>query len=85
MVSNSEPVAEGTVIMAENQFAGRGQQESIWQTQPGKNISASIYLKPSFLPLEKNFYLNIAVSLAVSEALAFFMPNGVKVKWPNDI
>jgi len=85
LVSKSEPLAEGTVIMADNQFAGRGQQESVWQTQAGKNISTSIYLKPSFLPLNKQFYLNIAVSLAVSDALSCFVPEGIKVKWPNDM
>ncbi|TCD02359.1 biotin--[acetyl-CoA-carboxylase] ligase [Pedobacter frigidisoli] len=85
LVSKSEPLAEGTVIMADNQFAGRGQQESVWQTQAGKNISTSIYLKPSFLPLDKQFYLNIAVSLAVSDALSHFIPSGIKVKWPNDM
>lgn len=85
LVSKSEPLAEGTVIMADNQFAGRGQQESVWQTQAGKNISTSIYLKPSFLSLDKQFYLNIAVSLAVSDALMYFIPEGIKVKWPNDM
>ncbi|GGH12895.1 biotin--[acetyl-CoA-carboxylase] ligase [Pedobacter zeae] len=85
LVSKSEPLAEGTVIMADNQFAGRGQQENVWQTQAGKNISTSIYLKPSFLPLNKQFYLNIAVSLAVSDALTCFVSEGIKVKWPNDI
>ncbi|MCZ4243228.1 biotin--[acetyl-CoA-carboxylase] ligase [Pedobacter punctiformis] len=85
LASNSEPLPEGTVIMADNQFAGRGQQESVWQTEPGKNISTSIYLKPSFLPLNKQFYLNIAVSLAVSEALTQFVDEPVEVKWPNDI
>lgn len=85
LASNSEPLPEGTVIMADNQFAGRGQQESVWQTQSGKNISLSIYLKPSFLPLRKQFFLNMAVSLAVAEALSSFLPLPVKVKWPNDI
>ncbi|MFD2585029.1 biotin--[acetyl-CoA-carboxylase] ligase [Pedobacter vanadiisoli] len=85
LVSKSEPLAEGTVIMADNQFAGRGQQENVWQTQAGKNISTSIYLKPSFLPLNKQFYLNIAVSLAVSDALTCFVKEGIKVKWPNDM
>ena len=85
LVSKSEPLAEGTVIMADNQFAGRGQQESVWQTQAGKNISTSIYLKPSFLPLDMQFYLNIAVSLAVSDALSCFVTEGIKVKWPNDM
>jgi len=85
MASNSEPLPEGTVIMADHQFAGRGQQESVWQTEPGKNISTSIYLKPSFLPLEKQFYLNIAVSLAIADGLSCFLPNPPEVKWPNDI
>ncbi|MFC4211806.1 biotin--[acetyl-CoA-carboxylase] ligase [Pedobacter lithocola] len=85
LASNSEPLPEGTVIMADNQFAGRGQQESVWQTEPGKNISTSIYLKSSFLPISKQFYLNMAVSLAVSDALSFFLPSPVAVKWPNDI
>lgn len=85
LVSKSEPLPEGTVIMADNQFAGRGQQESVWQTESGKNISTSIYLRPNFLPLNKQFYLNIAVSLAVSEALSHFLPQAVEVKWPNDI
>lgn len=85
LASNSEPLPEGTVIMADNQFAGRGQQESVWQTESGKNISLSIYLKPSFLPLRQQFFLNMAVSLAVAEALSYFLPLPVKVKWPNDI
>ncbi|WP_293786565.1 biotin--[acetyl-CoA-carboxylase] ligase [uncultured Pedobacter sp.] len=85
LVSKSEPLAEGTVIMADHQFAGRGQQESVWQTQEGKNISTSIYLKPSFLPLDRQFSLNMAVSLAVSDTLSCFIPEGIMVKWPNDI
>ena len=85
LLSKSEPLPEGTVIMADNQFAGRGQQNSVWQTLPGKNISASIFLKPSFLPLDKQFFLNIAVCLAVSDTLMQFIPQGIKIKWPNDI
>jgi len=85
MVSNSDPLPEGTVIMADHQFAGRGQQEQVWQTEPGKNISTSIYLKPNFLPLEKQFYLTISVSLAIADALSDFLPSPVQIKWPNDI
>ncbi|WP_231426629.1 biotin--[acetyl-CoA-carboxylase] ligase [Pedobacter sp. Leaf250] len=85
LVSKSEPLPEGTVIMADNQFAGRGQQNSVWQSQVGKNISTSIYLKPSFLPLDKQFYLNMAVSLAICDTLSHFIPTGIKIKWPNDM
>jgi len=85
LASKSEPLTEGTVIMADHQFAGRGQQDTIWQTEPGKNISASVFLKPVFLPIYKQFYLNMAVSIAISEALCFFLPDTVNIKWPNDI
>ncbi|WP_432714008.1 biotin--[acetyl-CoA-carboxylase] ligase [Pedobacter sp.] len=85
LVSNSEPLPEGTVIMAEDQFAGRGQQGNIWQSAPGKNLTFSIYLKPVFLPLHQQFLLNMAVSNALNDALTHFLGPGVKIKWPNDV
>jgi BirA family biotin operon repressor/biotin-[acetyl-CoA-carboxylase] ligase len=85
LLSKSEPLPEGTVIMADHQFAGRGQQENIWQAEPGKNLTISILLKPKFLPLEKQFLLNMAISIAINRALSKFVSNGISVKWPNDI
>ena len=58
LVSNSEPLPEGTVIMADDQFAGRGQQQNNWQAEPGKNLTFSILLKPSFLPLNRQITIN---------------------------
>ena len=85
LVSNSEPLTEGTVIMADHQFAGRGQQSNVWHTEPGLNLTFSIYLKPSFLPITRQFLLNMAVSIGIRNALQVFIPEGIKVKWPNDI
>lgn len=85
LASKSEPLPEGTVIMADNQFAGRGQQQNVWETEDGKNLSVSFYFRPFFLPINKQFYLNMAISLAVSETLAHFLPENVAIKWPNDI
>lgn len=85
LVSKSEPLAEGTVIMADHQFAGRGQQDNTWQAEPGKNLTLSILLKPKFLPLNKQFLLNIAVSVAINNALSNFVATGISIKWPNDI
>ena len=85
LVSKSEPLPEGTVIMADDQFAGRGQQENIWHAEPGKNLTISILLKPSFLPLNKQFLLNMAVSIALNNALTKFASNDVFIKWPNDV
>jgi len=85
LVSKSEPLPEGTVIMADNQFAGRGQQHNLWQSEPGKNLTFSLYLKPVFLPIQQQFLLNMAISVALNNALAQFIGEEVKIKWPNDI
>lgn len=85
LVSKSEPLPEGTVIMADNQFAGRGQQQNIWQSEPGKNLTFSLYLKPVFLPVQKQFLLNMAISIALNDALVEVLGAEVKVKWPNDL
>lgn len=84
-VSNSEPLPEGTVIMADHQFAGRGQQENTWYTEAGLNLTFSIYLSPSFLPISRQFLLNMAVSVGIRDALAVFLGDQLKVKWPNDL
>lgn len=85
MVSNSEPLTEGTVIMADNQFAGRGQHNNVWYAQPGLNLTFSLYLKPVFLPVNQQFLLNMAISIGIRDALKSLIPEGICVKWPNDI
>lgn len=85
LLSNSTPVAEGTAIMAEEQFAGRGQRQNTWHAQPGKNITVSILLNPVFLDINKQFDLNRAVSVGIQRALKPILGNKLKIKWPNDI
>ncbi len=84
-LSKSAPVAEGTVIMAEEQFAGRGQAGNTWISRPGENLTISILLKPGFLQPGEQFQLNKAVSLAVSDVLKRYLPDAVRIKWPNDL
>jgi len=84
-LANSTPLTEGTVIMAESQYAGRGQQQNRWHSEPGKNLTFSILLKPSFLPLNQQFNLTIAVSVGIIKALEKILGPQTKVKWPNDI
>lgn len=85
LTSKSEPLPEGTAIMADNQFAGRGQRESVWQSSPGQNLTFSIYLLPGFIPLTKSFLLNVIVSIGVYDALYPYLGDDLSVKWPNDI
>jgi BirA family biotin operon repressor/biotin-[acetyl-CoA-carboxylase] ligase len=85
LLSNSKPVPEGTVIMAETQFAGRGQQANQWHSEPGKNLTFSLLLKPSFLAVTDQFDLTRAMSLGVFNALYPLLGDQLKIKWPNDI
>jgi len=85
LLTNSKPVPEGTVIMAESQFAGRGQQQNKWHSQPGKNLTFSLLLTPSFLNVTDQFDLNRIVSIGVFEAFYPLLGDELKIKWPNDI
>jgi len=84
MLSNSRPV-EGTVILAREQFAGRGQMGNHWKTEGGKNITLSVLLYPDQLDADKQFFLNMAIALAVKDFCEFVLNDEVKIKWPNDI
>jgi BirA family biotin operon repressor/biotin-[acetyl-CoA-carboxylase] ligase len=85
LLSNSKPLPEGTVIMAESQFAGRGQQENKWHAEPGKNLTFSLLLNPAFLAIADQFDLTRAMSLGVYDALHPILGDQLKIKWPNDI
>lgn len=84
-LSKSTPYSEGTVIMAEDQYAGKGQVGNIWKSEAGKNLICSILLHPHFLSPKDQFSLNIAVSLAIIQFLEPFLKGKLSLKWPNDI
>lgn len=83
-LSKSTPLLEGTVIMAEKQYAGRGQTNNSWLSEPGQNLTFSILLNPTFLPPERQFELNKAISLAINDVLRTYKGNNSFIKWPND-
>ena len=71
--------------MAESQYAGRGQQQNRWHSEPGKNLTFSVLLKPSFLSVSLQFDLTRVISLGIINALEPFLGEKLKIKWPNDI
>lgn len=85
LLSNFKPLAEGTAILAEEQFQGKGQRGSTWVSEPGKNLTTSILLKPHFLSIEQQFALSASVAIAVVKWLKSKTELPVTVKWPNDI
>ncbi len=77
--------ADGTLVFALEQHSGRGQMGNTWQTEAGKNLTASYIFYPDFLAADEQFYLNMAVSLAVKDFCESLLPDEIKIKWPNDI
>lgn len=78
--------ADGTVVRAQHQTAGRGQQGSQWHVEPGQNLTFSLILYPQFLATRQVFLLNKLVAWALRNAVAALLPDQeVLVKWPNDL
>lgn len=74
-----------TVVLTDNQTAGRGQRGSNWHSEPGKSLSMSVYVRPKQLLAQDQFYLSMLVSLSIQKVLKEFQLPKVRVKWPNDI
>lgn len=74
-----------TVIAADMQLNGRGQQGSGWFSEPYKNLIFSVLVCFDDLLLSQKKYLNYAVSLAVFSSLNEESIPNLSIKWPNDI
>ena len=84
-ISQQSTVKEGTVVITDHQTAGRGQRGNQWEAQPRQNLTFSLILKPNFLAVNKQFYLNVMICLALKDYLQEKTPTTVHIKWPNDI
>lgn len=84
MAMNSS-VEDFTVIVAEKQTLGRGQMNTAWVSEDGKNLIMSVFFAFSELNVTCQKYLNYAVSLSVFEAISSYKLPRLAVKWPNDI
>ena len=74
-----------TVVIAESQTKGRGQMGTLWQAETGKNLTVSVFKKVNYLKVEQQFYISMAVSLAICRALKTLKIPQLHIKWPNDI
>ena len=77
---------DGTVVVAEQQSAGRGRQGRRWISPPG-NLYASFLVRtarfPSFTP-GRAAEIGFVAALAVADALDTAV-TGCRLKWPNDV
>jgi BirA family biotin operon repressor/biotin-[acetyl-CoA-carboxylase] ligase len=72
----------GTVVVAEQQTAGRGRQGRTWTSPPGAALTLSAVVRAS---RDKLALLPFATALAVCETAEEVAPVRCEVKWPNDV
>ncbi|TYB74415.1 biotin--[acetyl-CoA-carboxylase] ligase [Bizionia saleffrena] len=84
-LSNKNSLEDYTVVVAKQQTQGRGQRGTVWNVNPGENLTFSVFKDFLDLKIEHQFYISIAISLALVDTLNAFKIKKVSVKWPNDI
>jgi BirA family biotin operon repressor/biotin-[acetyl-CoA-carboxylase] ligase len=85
LLSETESLAEFSVVITSHQNAGRGQMGNHWESESGMNLTFSILLNPVFLPVASQFMLSKVISLALVDMLEDLEIPDVTIKWPNDI
>lgn len=83
-MTKDDSLEEGTVISAEQQFAGKGQRGNKWESESGRNITLSIILKPTFLALDELYVFNMSIATGLHRFISRYVAD-VHIKWPNDI
>lgn len=74
----------GDIVWTERQTAGRGQRGHTWTSPEGQNLTFTLVLEPTFLPVEEQFLLSETVALALTDTFAKF-GLATRIKWTNDI
>ena len=74
-----------TMVTAFEQSKGRGQMNSLWSAEPGKNLTMSLFVNEFVFENHTIFDFNVTVALAVLEVLKQLEIPHVSLKWPNDI
>jgi BirA family transcriptional regulator, biotin operon repressor / biotin---[acetyl-CoA-carboxylase] ligase len=74
--------AEGIVVVADHQSAGRGRRDRTWVAPPGASLLVSVLLRP---PATVAPGVTMAVAVAMAEAVAATAGVEPGLKWPNDL
>src|SRR5215469_8518230 len=75
----------GTVLVAEEQTAGRGRLDRSWQSQPGAALLFSVLLRPAGVPPSSRGWLPLLTGVAAASSIPATTGVDVSLKWPNDV
>jgi BirA family biotin operon repressor/biotin-[acetyl-CoA-carboxylase] ligase len=74
---------EGTIVLADEQTAGRGQAGKVWLSPPQCNLYISVLLRPPIAPAQAPL-ISLLAAIALVDTLS---QQGAVcgIKWPNDV
>jgi BirA family biotin operon repressor/biotin-[acetyl-CoA-carboxylase] ligase len=84
LLEKDPKLADGTVVLAESQSAGKGRLGRAWHSPAGCGVWMSVVLRVS-VPPEKVAILTAMASLAIANMLQQFIQLPSVIKWPNDV
>ena len=82
--ARDEKYHEGDVVWADYQTAGRGQRGHEWHSRKGENLTFSVVLEPTFVPIAEQFSVSEVVALSLVDMLSEYGIEA-RIKWTNDI
>jgi BirA family biotin operon repressor/biotin-[acetyl-CoA-carboxylase] ligase len=74
----------GTVVLAEEQTAGKGRLDRKWLSHGHENLLFTILLRPS-LKTDKIFILTMILALSTIDSVKEMTGLDALIKWPNDL
>ena len=75
---------QGTLVLADEQTAGRGRRGRGWLSPAGEGIFMTLILRPHAHPSHVAV-LSLQTALAVARAISRACQLDARIKWPNDI
>src|SRR5919204_2980970 len=77
--------ADRTVLIAEEQTAGRGRLQRNWASAPGAGLYLSVLLRPAGVPTGRLGWLPLLAGIALVRLARNTAGVPAVVKWPNDL
>ncbi|MEU6821633.1 biotin--[acetyl-CoA-carboxylase] ligase [Streptomyces atriruber] len=85
LAARADELAEGAVLVAEEQSAGRGRLDRRWSAPARSGLFFSVLLKPAEVPVERWGWLPLLTGVAVATGLSRVAGVDTALKWPNDL
>ena len=80
----AQGAAEGTLVVADTQTQGRGRRRRTWHSPSGRNIYASLLLRPQLAPSQAP-QITLLTAVALAKTLRASTALDANIKWPNDV